>query len=66
MNKELLELIRTEVESSFELEEINSMSFDKFFNEVDVQNAYEEGWKPTKYKPYYKKIYLQIREGKLA
>jgi hypothetical protein len=60
LNKETLALVKNDVLASFEVDEILKMSFEKFFSEVDVQNAYEEEWQPAMYEPYYLEVYNQI------
>jgi hypothetical protein len=64
LNKETLSLVKNDVLASFEVDEILGMSFDDFFSEVDVQNAYEEEWEPAMYKPYYLEVYNQITKNK--
>lgn len=52
--------VRLEVESSFEPEELEEfITFDDFFAEVDVQNAYEEEWELHKSRGIAK-VYLQV------
>lgn len=61
-NKEILGYVRTEIEVSFELEEILKFdSFEDFYAQVDVQNAYEEEWMPNFYRPYYLAVYNDIK-----
>ena len=62
---DLLPLIEEEVRSTFSLEEVRAMTFENFFDEIDVKNAYEEGWKPKKFKPSYFVIYNKIKKGEL-
>lgn len=42
-------------------------TFDKFFDHVDVMNAYEENWNEIKdqYKPYYAVIWSDYLQGTL-
>lgn len=63
-DKELLDLIRLEVGSSFTPEEIASFeNFKQFYDKVDVQHAYEEDWDPKEYKLYYKMIWNELRKA---
>lgn len=62
LDKETLKLVKTEVLASFELNELLRMTFDEFFDEVDVQNAYEEEWDARFYKPYYRAVYEKLVE----
>lgn len=66
LNKDDLDDVRTEVESSFDSKEMKSFkNFKDFFAEVDVQNATEADWNPKKWKPFYKEIYQEFKSGKL-
>jgi hypothetical protein len=66
LNKSDLDDVREEVESSFEEDEMAEFkNFKEFFDAVDTMNAYEEEWKPKKWKPYYEEIYKEYKSGKL-
>jgi hypothetical protein len=66
LNKSDLALVKEEVQSSFSDKEMQSFKdFDAFFKAVDTQNAYEEEWKPRKWKPYYKQVWDEYKSGKL-
>jgi hypothetical protein len=62
---ELLPLIEEEIRASYFLKDIRAMSFDDFFNEVDVANAYEEEWMPDFYKPFYQIVFTKIKKGEI-
>jgi hypothetical protein len=67
VNKETMANIKEEVESCFtRLEIIQMTDFEDFFSEVDVCNAYEEGWEDSKefYKPFYESVYNDILKGR--
>jgi len=64
MDQQILNAIRSEVLSCFESDEIKGFtSFDDFFEEVDVINAYEEEWEDSKdvYRPYFETVYSELR-----
>lgn len=66
LKKQDLDAVRTEVTSSFTEEEMNEFKdFEYFFAAVDVQNGYEQDWKPKKWKPYFEAIYKEFKNGKL-
>lgn len=59
---ELKQAVREEVTSSFTLQEMIGLgTFDKFFDEVDVMNAYEEEWKGHK-ENGIREVYHQVWE----
>lgn len=59
-NKTLDEYVELEVVTSFEVGEFLSIgSFEKFFNEVDIQNAYEEEW-PERLDQGIREIYFRV------
>jgi hypothetical protein len=61
LDQETLRAVKEEVTESFTSEEIHELgSFEEFFKEVDIQNAYEEEWEPKKYKPYYLQVYKEL------
>jgi hypothetical protein len=62
---ELLPLIEEEIRATYFLKDVRAMSFDDFFNEVDVTNAYEEEWKPDFYKPFYQVVFTKIKKGEI-
>ena len=58
----LIDAIKEEIYACYESEELAAFkNFKKFFDEVDVTNAYEEEWNPKYYKPYYKKVFNELR-----
>lgn len=60
IDETLLANIRTEVSDSYDNDEMKSFKdFEAFFDQVDVQNSYEESWRPDLYKAYYEKIYIE-------
>jgi len=62
-----LKLVTTEVLSSFSEKEMSEFkSFEDFFAEVDVQNAYEEEWDADHYEPYYLKVWQKFKKGALT
>lgn len=65
MMETLLKAVKDEIESSFTIEEIKAFKdFDKFWEEVDTQNFYEEEWKTWKkkgIKEIYRKIYIELK-----
>lgn len=66
VNKETMNNVRQEVKSSFTRNEIILMSdFEDFFGEIDIQNAFEEGWEENKeyYRPFYESVYNDILKG---
>jgi hypothetical protein len=67
VTSETMGLIDKEVRSSFTRNEIILMSdFEDFFSEIDIQNAFEEGWEEHKnfYRPFYEAVYENILKGK--
>jgi hypothetical protein len=56
-------LILSDVLESYELHELREMTWTQFWNQIDVQNAYEEDWKANRayYKPYYQITFNEIK-----
>lgn len=66
LNKQDMDNVREEVASSFTNKEMKKFkTFDDFFAAVDVQNAYEDDWKPEKWKKFYKQAWDEFKAGKL-
>lgn len=67
LKKSDLDAVRIEVTSSYDKKEMESFKdFEAFFDEVDVQNGYnDEPFKPAKWKPYFKAIWDEYKAGKL-
>lgn len=61
------EMILAEVLSIYTSQEMRGFkSFDEFWDQVNIQNAYEEEWTEeakAHYKPYYKSVYSILRAG---
>jgi hypothetical protein len=60
----LYNLVRTEIILCFTLEEIKSWTFEEFWEQVDVTNAYEEvwtDWLQKGIKDIYKQVYTELR-----
>lgn len=62
---ELLTTIEEEVRASYFLKDVQRMTFENFFDEVNTQYAYEEEWNPDYYKPFYFVIFNKIKKGEL-
>lgn len=63
MSHETLSTIRSQVLTHFEPEDLEAYrTFEDFFHDVDVQNAYEEGWSEARegLKPLYRTIFLEV------
>lgn len=58
------EAIEQELLSNFTCDEFRQLSFEELWDQVDVQNAYEDGWEDLKddLKSYYQEAYNNIRE----
>ena len=58
------EEIEKELLSSFDFKQFKTMSFEDMWQEIDIQNAYEEEWKERKetLKPIYIETYYKIKE----
>jgi hypothetical protein len=63
---EILDAIEQEIRASYFLKDVRAMSFDDFFTEVDIDNAYEEEWKPDFYKPFYQVVYNKIKKREIV
>lgn len=58
------EAIEKELLSSFDFKQFKVMSFEDMWEEIDIQNAYEEEWEERKenLKPIYIETYYKIKE----
>jgi len=58
------EAIEKELLSSFDFKKFKTMSFEDMWEEIDIQNAYEEEWEERKedLKPIYIETYYKIKE----
>jgi hypothetical protein len=57
--------IETEVRASYFIKDVRAMDFEKFFDEIDNQNGYEEEWDSEYYKPFYFVIWSKIKKGEI-
>ena len=62
LDPEILKLVRIEVEATYDKKEMKEFkTFGDFFDRVDTDQTYEEEWRPTKYRPYYKQVWDEIK-----
>jgi hypothetical protein len=67
LNKANMEAIEMEVRGNYtKYDIIEFKNFEEFFDSIEVDNAYEEGWEDSKdfYKPYYQSVYETMLKGK--
>ena len=69
LDEDTLQCARMEVITLYgrspDIEDFNS--FEQFFGDVDLANDGEVDWKPEFYKPYFKKVWEEIKkEGRVC
>lgn len=67
LNLEDLKLIEKDILETWDLSEINAFpNFESFWNEIEIENAYEEDWDKEReyWRPYFYEVFKKLRGGK--